>query len=532
MDKKEIETFIESYLEKYKPLFKKVTLAWWGAYTTGKQEYFQEYEETAKEIKKLHNNREEFEKIKNFLKEDIDDPLLKRQLKILHNEYLVSQGDLELINKLIAKEIEIEQKFNTFRAKIGDKKVTDNEIKKILKTETNSEKLKEAWESNKEQGVFVEKEIIDVIKLRNELARSLGFENYYVMSLEVDEQNISDVKNIFEELEKSTDVAFRKIKNEIDNSLSKKLGIQIDELRPWHYQDLFFQEAPEIYGVDLDGFFKQDILEIAKKFYDSIGINVEEILKRSDLYEREGKSQHAFAMDLDRGGDIRILQNIKNDEHWMSTTLHELGHAVYWEFINPDLPFVLRDTAHTFVTESIAMFFGRQSKNPSFLKNYSEKYDENSEMGEKIRNMLKMTQLIFSRWAQVMVNFEGSLYENPDQDLNKLWWDLVKKYQFIDFYRDKPDWASKLHLASAPVYYHNYVLGELLASQLHNKITKDILEKNSLVDVDYSGKKEMGEYLKKHIFEPGMMYKWDDLIEKATGEKLTPKYFVEEFASD
>lgn len=28
---------------------------------------------------------------------------------------------------------------------------------------------------------------------------------------------------------------------------------------------------------------------------------------------------------------------------------------------------------------------------------------------------------------------------------------------------------------------------------------------------------------------PGASYRWDDLIKHATGEALTPKYFVEEF---
>ena len=42
--------------------------------------------------------------------------------------------------------------------------------------------------------------------------------------------------------------------------------------------------------------------------------------------------------------------------------------------------------------------------------------------------MLRNQLLIFSRWCQVMLRFEKELYGNPNQDLNKLWWDLVEKY--------------------------------------------------------------------------------------------------------
>ena len=31
-----------------------------------------------------------------------------------------------------------------------------------------------------------------------------------------------------------------------------------------------------------------------------------------------------------------------------------------------------------------------------------------------------------------------------------------------------PDWAAKIHIATNPVYYHNYMLGEMMASQLQD----------------------------------------------------------------
>ena len=44
---------------------------------------------------------------------------------------------------------------------------------------------------------------------------------------------------------------FKKLKEEIDSFLSKKYAISIEELKPWHYQDLFFQEGPLITKIDL-----------------------------------------------------------------------------------------------------------------------------------------------------------------------------------------------------------------------------------------------------------------------------------------
>ena len=91
--------------------------------------------------------------------------------------------------------------------------------------------------------------------------------------------------------------------------------------------------------------------------------------------------------------------------------------------------------------------------------------------------MLRDRLLIFSRWCQVMLRFEKAMYADPDQDLNRLWWDLVEKYQGVrrPEGRNAPDYASKIHIVSAPCYYHNYMMGQLFASQVHHTIAREVL---------------------------------------------------------
>jgi peptidyl-dipeptidase A len=151
--------------------------------------------------------------------------------------------------------------------------------------------------------------------------------------------------------------------------------------------------------------------------------------------------------------------------------------------------------------------------------------------GAEIQKNLRMSQLAFTRWSQVMVRFERAMYQNPEQDLNKLWWDLVEQYQYIKKPegRNEPDWAAKIHLAQYPAYYHNYVLGELTASQIMNTIVRTVEKKDVFAEISFAGKPEIGDYLKQKIFFPGAKYQWNDLLKYATGEGLTAKYFAEEF---
>jgi len=234
----EIKLFIEDHVKKIKDLSKKQRIAYWNSQTTGEDKYYKETEELSKKLQEIYNNKQDFEKVRKWNESEIKDPLLKRQIKILYDSFLSCQGNLKLIHELTEKESKIDQKFNKFRAKIGGKELTDNEIKDILQKEKDSVKLKEAWEASKKQGELVEKELLEIIRLRNKLAKGLGFVNYYQMALEIQEQSKDGMIGLFNELDELTGKPFARIKNEMDKFLAKRYGISEEDLRPWHYQEL------------------------------------------------------------------------------------------------------------------------------------------------------------------------------------------------------------------------------------------------------------------------------------------------------
>ena len=66
--------------------------------------------------------------------------------------------------------------------------------------------------------------------------------------------------------------------------------------------------------------------------------------------------------------------------------------------------------------------------------------------------------------------------------------------------RNNADWASKIHIASYPCYYHNYQLGELLASQLQAYINTNVLKVGAYDIVSLSKNPEIGNYCWKRYF--------------------------------
>ena len=115
------------------------------------------------------------------------------------------------------------------------------------------------------------------------------------------------------------------------------------------------------------------------------------------------------------------------------------------------------------------------------------------------------------------------------EDLNALWWELVEKYQQVrkPKGRSAPDYGSKIHICSAPVYYHNYMMGQLFASQVHHALSKE-LGTNPSTTI-YIGDKRVGDFMKKKVFEPGKTLSWNELTRHATGEGLNAKYFARDF---
>ena len=529
--------FITEHEAKVRPLETAVALAWWQANTTGKDEDFKAKEEAQNTLDAALADAARFAELKKIHQalgasrgEEAD--FLPRQIEVLYLQYLEKQVDPELLKKMTAKANAVEKAFNVFRAKVDDKELADSEVRKILKESKASEQRQAVWEASKRVGAVVEADLKELVHLRNEAARRLGFKNYHEMQLHLSEQSQGGVLKLFDELHELTAEPFRAAKVEIDAKLAKDYGIAAADLRPWHYHDPFFQEPPAIYGTDLSTIYSNvDILKLCREFYAGIGLPIDDVLSRSDLYEKKGKSPHAFSTDIDREGDVRVLANIVPNEYWMNTMLHELGHAVYSSKNIPrSVPYVLRSESHILTTEGIAMMFEPFSKSADWLATMGVKVENPRAVNETGARARRHQLLIFAAWCQVMFRFEKEMYANPNQDLNKLWWDLVEKYQLVKRPegRNAPDYASKIHVVSAPAYYHNYMLGELFASQVHHTIARKVLKLPPQTAL-YVGRREVGDFMKQRVFVPGRTRSWNELTKFATGEELNPKAFAADF---
>jgi peptidyl-dipeptidase A len=224
--------------------------------------------------------------------------------------------------------------------------------------------------------------------------------------------------------------------------------VGVDELRPWHYGDPFFQRPPRASGPDLDADFKgKDPETLALIATDSIGLDARPILARSDNWPRPGKNQHAFCTWIEPDtSDIRVLNNLTESHHWTGVLLHELGHALAGEYADRSLPQRLIYAPNGIIAETESQTIDRMQNDPRWLRDAVGIEAARAErLAGEMRQKARLTQLIMIRWSLVQAHFERAIHRDPRQNLRQLWWEMVERFQLVKRPdgRDAPDWAAK-----------------------------------------------------------------------------------------
>ncbi|MBX9922787.1 MAG: M2 family metallopeptidase [Rhabdochlamydiaceae bacterium] len=522
------ESFLNAFVPEVSSKSKQLNQAYWILATTGSADAADLVGTLSTELSMLFNNPKTYKLLLKWEKQgSVTDPILKRQLQLLIYSFKEKAIPENLLKEIAQKEAALSYAHGNFRANLQGKTVSENDILEVLKKETNPSVRKEAWEASKEVGQFLAPQILELVKLRNKAAKSLGYENYFQMQLDLQEVNEKALFDLLDQVASRSDESYQNTLITIEEVQCKQFSVPGEELGPWAWSEPFGQEDP-LDRAELDSLVAHtDLVEATRQFYQKMGFQIEPILQKSDLWEKPGKNQHAFCINVDRDTDIRTLENLKPTLKWLETILHEFGHAIYEQGFDEKLPWLLKQPPHMITTEAMALMAGRRAYLISSLSKLPSYTSSQDTLIKKAQESLSRRQLIFSRWVLVMTYFERELYRNPDQDLNTLWWSLVSKYQKIRTPKNrdsKCDWAAKYHIGLAPVYYYSYLLGELFASCMEESL-QEVTGSNSLETT------EAGRFLREKLFSPGNRMNWSQLIEHVIGKPLSSDAWIREFAT-
>ena len=521
--------FLEAYEARVRPLSREHGTTYWRFALTGDSSLQKRLAALETTTSALHADAGVYAALLGWLAGGVDDPFERRQLELVAPEFRRAQVDADLRRRIIELNLEVEELCTTSRPIIDGRKWTSNELDRGLLSEPDDGKRRAIWEATREVGRQARERIVELARLRNRQARALGFPTYFELALDEQEMDTASLFPILDDLRARTDAPWRALKGQLDIELAGQRGKTVDALQPWDYPDRFLQSMPRTSVTrGTDAFFTlRAIKKNTLSFYRGIGLPVDDLWRAGDLLPRDGKSPHAFCIGIDNPSDVRVLCNLDGTARWMETALHEFGHAVYNRGISPELPWLLREAAHTFITEAVAMFFGRMVKTAPWLRDVA---GVGESMAADAAERQREAQLVFARWGLLVTYFERALYKDPDQDLESAWWDLAEDIQGLrrpDGW-DGPDWASKVHIACYPAYYQNYLLGELLASQFRARLADLIDQPDG--EPSIAGRPEVGAFFSE-LFALGQRLSWQRTVRVHTGSPLNAAHWVDQFAT-
>ncbi len=286
-----VEALVRETVEAVRPLDKAYQLAEWDSAVSGTPEANQRNQEAQAAWMRFWADRNLYAQARRLHDgRAAKDPLLARQLKLVYLSSARNQQDDATIDELTRLEADVRAKYVNFRGRVGGKELNDNEIEAILHKSKDSVEVREAWEASKQVGGQVAESVRQLARVRNAAARAQGFRDHFQRSLTLDEIDENELLSLFAELEFATRKPYQELKLRIDRLRAAHFGVDRGDLRPWHYGDRFFQEVPQLGEVDMDGLFEgKDLVALATATYDGLGLEVRDILARSDLYATTGK---------------------------------------------------------------------------------------------------------------------------------------------------------------------------------------------------------------------------------------------------
>lgn len=430
-----------------------------------------------------------FHQVVNEWVDHVEDPLLQRRLEVWQVSNQLAQVSahpevMELARKI--DDIMVSHQYI-----YGDQRVELAQIRNIVKADPNSDNRKEAWKSYEELSNVVAEDMLALVKLRNKLAQECGFDTYVDLVLEASGMSKREVKSILYQLTEDTQDYYQGLIEEG----AKKLGHE--QIEPWDIQYILDQSA----GDTTKSFPKSNIIPSLQKWATTMDINLDELGLETVFTDIP---YNGLCMTINRHS-VKVLGNPQDGYSYYRTSFHEMGHALH-SLLNEQTFYGLRRESSIF-NEGMAETFGYITHQPEWIKSFGLTEEE----ANKVLEGSIGPQYHYIRQRTAFCLFEYELYENPDQNLDTLMASVEARIlggesNFMS------RWAANAWFVNFPVYWQNYVLADVIASQIHHHLEEKI---GSLYD-----SKQAVQYVIDQFIKPGALIPWPEKIEKATGHAL------------
>jgi len=302
----------------------------------------------------------------------------------------------------------------------------------------------------------------EMVKVRTEIARKLGFKNfvelayYRMMRTDYDANMVAN---------------FRKQVKEYIVPLATKLmekqreRIQVDQLKYFDEPFSFLTGNPTPKGDP------EWIIENGKRMYTELSKETAEFFEfmvenhLMDLVAKPGKAGGGYCTFLEEYKAPFIFSNFNGTSGDIDVLTHEAGHAFQvYSSRNIGIPEYYFPTYEACEIHSMSMEFFTWPWMELFFKEDTDKY--------KFSHL--SSAILFLPYGVLVDEFQHWVYENPDatpEERKKAWREMEKTYlphrdyDGFDYLEKGGYWQRQGHIYTSPFYYIDYTLAQICALQ-------------------------------------------------------------------
>ncbi len=376
---------------------------------------------------------------------------------------------------------------------------------------------------------------LDMVKLRNQFAKSQGYDNYFAYKVQKTEHMSADqLFIILDDFEERT----RERNQAGIAELQKARG---DAAILAHNFSYFISGDVQ---RQMDPYFPfSQSLERWVRSFSRLNIDYSGAELTLDLLDRKGKYQNGFCHGpipafYDNGkwvpGKINFTSNARPSQvgsgyRGLNTFFHEGGHAAHFANVKMNSPCFSQEFAPTSMAyaETQSMFCDSILEDADWLTLYAQNLNGQSIPGELIRQFIESSQpyrAFTERSILVVPYFERALYALSEEDLTP---DMV-----IALARETEKRILGLEVSPRPLLaiphlldnesacsYQGYLLAHMAVYQ-----TRAWFVKNHHYICDNP---KVGPLLAKHYWHPGNSKTHDETLRSFTGEGFSARYLAE-----
>ena len=408
-------------------------------------------------------------------------------------------------------------------------------MRMIMRTNSDAFVRKACFDALETLSLDAVNEYVELVAMRNEFARALGFEDFYAYKLRISEgMSKDDVFSIFDEIYERTRYVLAGIR-ELE---STKPGLR----KPWNFGFMmtgsFTLEEDPYYDFD------KALMRWGRSFA-ALGITYKGGRLQLDLLDRQGKYNNGFChyptlVNFNEGkrdpGAANFTCNVVYGQpgagfQGSDTLFHEGGHAAdrlcseqIEVCLNTEWP-----PASIAWAETHSQFLDTMYSSIEWRTRYAKDKDGNSypfELFERKARQLRVLAPTNLHQIMAVSEFERRVYEESELTAEKVTAiarEVSRKH--LDYSEDSLWLLSVPHIYDweSSAYYHSYGLA-ILALQQWRKYFYD--KYGYVVDNPDVGREMIG------VWELGSAKLFPEFVELTTGRKLSPEAFLEEVTMD